>query len=132
MSEFLDIFTHGRKLQGAVKELSIEELEDCAEKLARIIDYRRKKLEEKQREEQQKHAKLEAIKQQIEEAGLDLDDLKALELPKKNKRIGQKRPVKYVLKDKDGNEHPWTGIGRMPRVYADALANGHSLDDYRI
>ena len=32
MSDFLDILTHGRRLQGAVKELSIEELEQVQEK----------------------------------------------------------------------------------------------------
>ena len=41
MSEFLDILTHGRRLQGAVKELSIEELEQVQEKLSGIIEKRK-------------------------------------------------------------------------------------------
>ena len=44
MSEFLDILTHGRRLQGAVKELSIEELEQVQEKLSGIIEKRKEKL----------------------------------------------------------------------------------------
>ena len=43
MNEFLDILTHGRRLQGAVKELSIQELETVQEKLANIIDKRKNK-----------------------------------------------------------------------------------------
>jgi len=41
MSDFLDILTHGRRLQGAVKELSIEELEQVQEKLSGIIEKRK-------------------------------------------------------------------------------------------
>ena len=37
MSDFLDILNHGRRLQGAVKELSIEELESIQEKISSII-----------------------------------------------------------------------------------------------
>ncbi|WP_456095287.1 H-NS family histone-like protein, partial [Paraglaciecola hydrolytica] len=36
MSEFVAILTHGRKLQGAVKELTVEELELVAQKLNNI------------------------------------------------------------------------------------------------
>ena len=46
MSDFLDILTHGRRLQGAVKELSIEELEQIQEKLSGIIEKRKEKLAE--------------------------------------------------------------------------------------
>ena len=44
MSDFLDILTHGRRLQGAVKELSIEELEQVQEKLSGIIEKRKEKI----------------------------------------------------------------------------------------
>ena len=49
MSEFLDILTHGRRLQGAVKELSIEELEQVQEKLSGIIEKRKEKLLEQEK-----------------------------------------------------------------------------------
>ena len=67
----------------------------------------------------------------VEEAGLNVEDLQALNLDT-NKKAGKKRPVKYKLIDKKGEEHLWTGIGRMPRVYKDALDSGKSLDDYAI
>ena len=131
MSEFLDILTHGRRLQGAVKELSIGELEQVQEKLNGIIEKRKEKLAEQEKLEKEKLEKLAAIKKQIEEAGLNMEDLQALNL-ETNKKSGKKRPVKYKLVDSEGEEHFWTGIGRMPRVYKDALDSGKSLDDYAI
>lgn len=131
MNDFLDILTHGRRLQGAVKELSIEELEAVQEKLSNIVEKRKLKALEEEKIGQEKRAKLAEIKKQMEEAGLNLDDLQALneETPKK---AGKKRPVKYNLTDNEGNTHAWTGIGRMPRVYKDALENGKSLEDFSI
>ena len=131
MSEFLDILTHGRRLQGAVKELSIEELEQVQEKLSGIIEKRKEKLLEQEKLKKEKLEKLAAIKQQMEEAGLNVEDLQALDTGT-NKNVGKKRPVKYKLVDDKGEEHLWTGIGRMPRVYKDALDSGKSLNDYAI
>ena len=65
------------------------------------------------------------------EAGLNVEDLQALNV-ETNKKVGKKRPVKYKLVDSKGEEHLWTGIGRMPRVYKEALDSGKSLDDYAI
>ena len=123
MSDFLDILTHGRRLQGAVKELSIEELEQVQEKLSGIIEKRKEKLVEQEKLEKEKLEKLAAIKKQMEEAGLNVEDLQALNV-ETNKKVGKKRPVKYKLVDSKGEEHLWTGIGRMPRVYKEALDSG--------
>lgn len=131
MSEFLDVLTHGRRLQGAVKELSINELEAIQEKLGSIIEKRKEKAQALEKAEQEKREKLAAIKKQMEEAGLNVEDLKALSL-QPNKKTGKKRPVKYKLVDEQGNEHLWTGIGRMPRVYKDALDSGKSLDTFSV
>ena len=131
MSDFLDILTHGRRLQGAVKELSIEELEQVQEKLSGIIEKRKEKLVEQEKLEKEKLEKLAAIKKQMEEAGLNVEDLQALNV-ETNKKVGKKRPVKYKLVDSKGEEHLWTGIGRMPRVYKEALDSGKSLDDFAI
>ncbi|MEW9799561.1 H-NS histone family protein [Alteromonas sp. CYL-A6] len=133
MSAFLDILTHGRRLQGAVKELSIKELEAVQEKLAAIIERRKEKAEQDAQAELEKQQKIKEIQQQMIEAGLDISDLTLTDGEKKKpKATGKKRPVKYKLTDKDGNEHPWTGIGRMPRVYKKALDKGKKLEDFAI
>ena len=40
--------------------------------------------------------------------------------------------MKYTLTDSEGNEHKWTGIGRMPKVFKAALDSGKSLDLFSI
>lgn len=131
MSEFTDILTHGRRLQGAVKELSIEELETVVEKLTNIVEKRKEKMLEEEKAKKEKLEKLAAIKKQMEDAGLDIEDFKALNT-EATKKTGKKRPVKYKLVDENGAEHLWTGIGRMPRVYKDALDGGKTLDSFAI
>ena len=131
MNDFIAVLTHGRKLQGAVKELSIDELEQVAEKLARIIENRKEKEAAAFEAEKARLAKIEEITRQLAEAGLSADDLKSVAAPKVRKNSGQKRPVKYKLTDANG-EHTWTGIGRMPRVFADALHAGKTLEQFKI
>ncbi|MBU3022753.1 H-NS family nucleoid-associated regulatory protein [Aestuariibacter sp. A3R04] len=130
MSEFLDILTHGRRLQGAVKELSITELEAVQEKLASIIAKRVEKEKVEEQAKQEKFKKIAEIQKQLEEAGLDINDLKSAPVEKNG--TGKKRPIKFELTDENGNVHRWTGIGRMPRVYKQALENGKSLEDFAI
>ncbi|GGW95497.1 H-NS histone family protein [Alteromonas halophila] len=132
MSEFLDILTHGRRLQGAVKELSVKELESVKEKLENIIEKRKDKEREQQKAEQEKRAKIEEIQKQMQEAGLDVDDLQKLSADTGKKTKGAKRPVKYQLKDEQGNTHSWTGIGRMPKVFKQAIDNGKDLQNFSI
>lgn len=131
MSDFLSILTHGRRLQAAVKEMSVTELEEIKQKLDNIIEKKREVEAKLEAELEKKKETLNAIRKQLEDAGLDISDLQAGEEPV-NKKKGQKRPVKYVLTDAEGNEHPWTGIGRMPRVYVNALESGKSLDDFSV
>ena len=131
MSEFLAILTHGRKLQGAVKDLSVAELEVVAEKLANIIELRKSKEAELIKQQQAKQEKLADILKQMQEAGLDVADLQQ-DTVKKVVKAPQKRPVKYKLTDQSGEQHLWTGIGRMPKVFAQAIASGKSLEQFAV
>ncbi|MBE1288349.1 MAG: H-NS histone family protein [Alteromonadaceae bacterium] len=133
MNDFVNILTHGRRLQGATKSLSLDELLDVQEKLASVIEKRREQLVAEQAELEEKKAKIEAIRQQMIEAGLDISDFDAEHnlKPKQSRRKGQKRPVRYVI-TKDGQETEWTGIGRMPLVFRDVLESGGSLEDYAV
>jgi len=132
MSDFINILTHGRRLQGATKELSRQELEKVAESLSSIIAKRVEKEAALAKENAEKEAKKAEILKQMQDAGISLAELTTIDIQPQSKRKGKKRPVKYKLKDKEGNEHPWTGIGRMPKVYAQALANGKQLSDFSI
>ena len=131
MSDFISILTHGRRLQAAVKMLSVSDLEEVKDKLDRVIMKKRDAEAEEAAAQAKKKDALEAIRRQLDEAGLDVSDLQMADIPT-NRKKGQKRPVKYVLTDDAGTQHPWTGIGRMPRVFADALAAGKSLKSFSI
>ncbi|MEC9260181.1 MAG: H-NS family nucleoid-associated regulatory protein [Pseudomonadota bacterium] len=131
MSEFLEILTHGRRLQGAVKDLSVEELTSVQEKLNNIIEKRKEQEAELIKAQQEKLAKLEEIKKQMAEAGIDFTDLQEVAEAKPKRKSGKKRPVKYKI-TVDGETVAWTGVGRMPVVFKDALAKGQSLEDFAI
>jgi DNA-binding protein H-NS len=130
MSEFLAILTHGRRLQGAVKELTVSELEVIAEKLNNIIETKKTKEAELAQQDIAKQATLADILKQMQEAGLEVADLQQANDTKPAK-TPQKRPVKYKLV-KNGEEHLWTGIGRMPKVFAEAIASGKPLEQLSI
>ncbi|AWL11515.1 DNA-binding protein H-NS [Saliniradius amylolyticus] len=131
MTEFLKILTHGRRLQGAVKELSVEELQEVAEKLDNVIT-KRKEQEAVQRAEEEKKRQLkEALLKQMQEAGIDPEELAGAAKSGKSKGKGQKRPIKYRYTDPQGQEHTWTGIGRTPKVFAELKGKGQ-LEQYRV
>lgn len=132
MNEFLKVLTHGRRLQGAVKDLSVEELETVAEKLANIIENRKTVEAQRRQKDAEKQSKLAAIMQQLDDAGLDLTDLTTLDDLQKGKSSGKKRPVKYRIIDEQGEPRDWSGVGRMPKVFVRALENGKHLDDYLV
>ena len=122
MSEFISILTHARRLQAAVKDLSVAELEQVAEKLNTVIENKREQEAEQIRQLEKKQALKDAILKQMQEAGLDLDDLAGDE-----KSTG----TKYRYTDEAGTEHTWTGIGRTPKVFAKLKDQG-KLDNYAV
>lgn len=134
MSDFISTLTHGRRLQAATKELSAQDIQSVIEKLHHILDKRKQAEEQAALLAVEKKQKAQAIKQQLDAAGLAIEDLQSLleAEPSAPKKSSQKRPVKFKLVDSTGQEHLWTGIGRMPRVYQDALARGCTLDEFRI
>lgn len=134
MSGFTDILLHARRLQGATKDLSIDDLKDAQEKLAALIEKRIEMLAQEEALRAEKAAQIEAIKQQMFEAGLDISDFETnhgSDNAKSTRRRGAKRPIKYSI-TVDGVETNWTGIGRMPVIFAQALEAGKSLEDFSV
>ncbi len=134
MNDFTGILLHARRLQGATKDLSLAELSDAQEKLAMVIEKRKELHAQYEAENAAKIAQIEAIKQQMLEAGLDISDFEssiASDKPRKQRKRGAKRPVKYTI-TVDGVATNWTGIGRMPVVFAQAIANGKSLESFSV
>ncbi|GLP96689.1 H-NS family nucleoid-associated regulatory protein [Paraferrimonas sedimenticola] len=131
MSDFTDILTHGRRFKAAVKDLSIDELREVAGKLEKVIADR--EVEEAAAAEAQKERlqQIEALRKQMEEMGLSVEDLEgpsAKAAPKKR----APRPPKYAI-EVNGERITWTGQGRTPNVFKEAIKeDGKSLDDFLI
>jgi DNA-binding protein H-NS len=130
MSELLRIMSHSRRLKSAVKELSIEQLEDIKDKLQAIIEER---LEEDANEKKENQARLEKIKKYREllaADGIDPDELSDNSTDKPGRR--NPRQPKYEVWNEVGDRITWTGQGRMPNVFKLRIDAGESLDTFLI
>ncbi len=128
MSDFLEILTHGRRFKAAVKELSVEELQDLATKLDNIIVEREELAELESKANAERNEKIDAIRKQMEEIGLSVDDLGDVKsAPKKR----APRPAKYEI-TVDDELIQWTGQGRMPTVFKNEVDKGRSLEEFLI
>jgi DNA-binding protein H-NS len=134
VSDFLQILGHTRRLDSATKSLSTKDLRDVISKLEAVIEKRELQAQEEAAKLEEKKAQIERIRQQMIEAGLDISDFDAQYVQKKSKntrRRGAKRPIKYAM-TVDGQEHKWTGIGRMPVVFRDAIERGAELESFAV
>tara|TARA_B100002049_G_scaffold165549_1_gene124285 strand:+ start:38898 stop:39293 length:396 start_codon:yes stop_codon:yes gene_type:complete len=131
MSEGLSIFGNIRTLRKEAKDYDLEALYEMRTKLNTVIQGREDEIAAQEAERKEKQNKIEAIKAQMAQEGLTMEDIvKSASEPKINKPK-TKRPIKYSI-TVDGEEHKWTGIGRMPRVYQEALESGKKLEDFAI
>ncbi len=130
MSELLRIMSHSRRLKSAVKELSVEQLEDIKDKLQAIIEER---LEEDANEKKENQARLEKIKKYREllaADGINPDELSDSSVDKPGRR--NPRQPKYEVWNEVGDRITWTGQGRMPNVFKLRIDAGESLDTFLI
>ena len=129
MSDFLETLTHGRKFKAAIKELSTDELKTFAEKLEQLIVAREAQAETELAENAERNAQIDAIRKQMAELGLSMDEVG--ETPKAPKKKREPRPAKYKI-DVNGETITWTGQGRMPTVFKKELDEGFELNDFLI
>ncbi len=134
MSEFLDILTHGRRLKAATKDLTISQLHDVAEKLAKVITDREHEEAAELQAQVAKLAKIEELRRAMAAADITEADLLggSVTAPAKVKAKRAPKPARYVIVDSAGQRITWTGQGRMPKVLAQAIAKGKSIDDFKI
>ncbi|SDI55526.1 MULTISPECIES: H-NS family nucleoid-associated regulatory protein [Ferrimonas] len=130
MADFLEILTHGRRLKAQVKELELDELKDVIAKLQKIADEREAEAEEEIAAQAERLAKIEAIRKQLAEDGISVDELNALESASPRRKRAP-RPAKYKIVV-DGETLTWTGQGRTPKAIKEKLDQGHSLEEFLI
>lgn len=124
MTDFIKTLTRKNSLRKQTQELGVAEIEKVMSDLTDILDERRAEEAAKAEAEAAKAAAIEAIRKQMMEAGVDLNELaeQVDSSPRKSVK------AKYVI-EVDGESHYWSGRGRTPVVFADYMkAKGINKD----
>jgi len=133
MSDFLRVFLNARSLKAAVRELTLEQLNEAFAKLTDLVEDRRSAEAASQAKEAARFQKIEEMKALLAAEGLDISDLVAVSNDsEKSASKRAPRPPKYKYFDENGNEKLWTGQGRTPLIIQKALNDGKSLNDFSI
>lgn len=127
MSDFIKVLTRKNSLRKQCQELSVAELEKVISDLTAIAEDKRADEEALLAAEQEKRAKIEDIKQSMQDAGIDIDDLMALvgEASAPKKKVGPK----YRITDDQGDVHEWSGRGRTPLAFQAYFDKGFTKED---
>lgn len=137
MSEFLKVLLNVRSLRAALKELSVDQIDDALQKISLIYDERKDEDDKLKKKEAERGAKLKEYAELLEADGIKPQDLISFlglgdtqtNIVAKKKR--DPRPAKYRYTD--GLEtKEWTGQGRMPKAMAEAISQGKTLEDFLI
>ena len=133
MSDFIKTFTNARSLKAAVRDLTLEQLQEGFAKLTDIVEERRRTEAANQAKESARLQKIEEMRALLVSEGLDIADLiSASNSTAKSSGKREPRPAKYKYIDENGNEKTWTGQGRTPLTIQKALNEGKSLSEFSI
>lgn len=130
MNDFLKIITHARRLKSAVKEISVDQLEEIKNKLQKIIDDRIAEEEAAKIANAEKLEKIRKYREALAEEGIDPEELLNEPSEKQTKRAP--RQPKYELWNEAGEHITWTGQGRMPNVFKARIEGGEKLETFLI
>lgn len=133
MNEFLKVLLNIRSLRAALRELSFEQLQEAKEKFDAVCEERSSVVKKESMEQAERLAKLAEFQAMLQDAGIDPSELIG-KAPSASKDVGAKRaprPPKYKYME-SGVEKFWTGQGRTPKVIANALEMGDSLESFLI
>jgi DNA-binding protein H-NS len=130
MSEFVKVLTRKNSLRKQCQDLSVSDVEKVLTDLNEILQERHEEEVKAQQEEKQRMKKIADIRKRMAEAGIGLDDLKAIKAAEGPKR---KVEAKYRIKDAAGTVHEWSGRGRTPVAFNEYFEkHGVTKEDTRI
>jgi DNA-binding protein H-NS len=120
MSDFVKTLLRKNSLRKQCQELSGAEIEKVIADLADILEERKAEEAAKQAEQQAKMAAIDAIRETMRSAGVDLADLMDMVEPVPKKAAVK---AKYQITDAQGEVHTWSGRGRTPTVFAEYMSS---------
>ncbi|HDO1322792.1 H-NS family nucleoid-associated regulatory protein [Aeromonas veronii] len=133
MSEFLKVLLNIRSLRAALRELSLEQVQEAHEKIEAIYLERLEQAEKEQAAQVEHQQKLAEFQAMLAQAGIDPTELvgSAPVAATTTKAKRAPRPPKYRYVD-NGVEKTWTGQGRTPKLLVQQLEQGRQLDEFLI
>lgn len=128
MSDFLKVLTRKNSLRKQCQQLSVSELEKVISDLNVIVEDKRAEEEAVATAEKAKQEKIEAIRNSMLEAGVDINDLVNL-VGEASAGVKKKVGPKYRIEDDEGSVHEWSGRGRTPLAFQAYFDKGFTKDD---
>lgn len=125
MSDFIKTLTRKNSLRKQCQDLAVSEIEKVVADLADILDDKKAAELAEREAEENKLAKIEAIRKTMEAAGLDMSDLVDTVDVSTRKKVAPK----YRVVDESGETHEWSGRGRTPLAFQKFFDAGNSRDD---
>jgi DNA-binding protein H-NS len=123
MSDILKVLTRKNSLRKQCQELGVADIEKVISDLNDILEEKQAEEAAKAEELAAREEKIALIRQTMQDAGLDMDDLQSVigAAPKK------KVEAKYRITDDEGTVHEWSGRGRTPLAFQ-AYFDKHGVD----
>ncbi len=129
MTDVLNVLTRKTSLRKACKDISLDDMGKLSENLIELIEERKADEAARLEEQKEKLAKLESLRQDILDSGIELSELvQSLEGTSGSKKKGSVKP-KYQVQDADGKMHKWTGRGRTPKVFQQYFDQGGTKEE---
>ncbi|WP_312805856.1 H-NS family histone-like protein [Atlantibacter hermannii] len=133
MEDELKLLNSIRSLRAAARDLPLGFLEMVLQKVRLVVSERREEELSRKKVQDEHNERLEKLRLLLLEKGIDPSELVT-------STAGDEKPVKarsprtarYKYQSENGKTRTWTGQGRMPKVIAEQLAAGKSLDDFLI
>lgn len=119
MSDFVKTLLRKNSLRKQCQDLSGSEIEKVIADLGDILEERKAEEAAMQAEQQAKMAAIDAIRETMRSAGVDLSDLMGM-VEAAPKKAAVK--AKYQITDAQGETHTWSGRGRTPTIFAEYMA----------
>ena len=135
MNDVTKVLLNARSLRAATKELELEQLEEILNKLTTIVADKKEAVAIELAEREQKQAKMNEILAQLQESGINPEELITLkeqsQVKTKVKPKREPRPAKYIY-EHEGVMKTWTGQGRMPLTLQNAMNETGSIEQFLI
>ncbi|EPY9613432.1 TPA: H-NS histone family protein [Enterobacter roggenkampii] len=132
MTDAIKTLNNIRTLRAQARETDLATLEEMLEKLTAIVEDRRQEESLAQQQNAERQAKIEALRAQLLEDGIDPSELLGNPKSSRPATVRAPRPAKYKYIDENGDEKTWTGQGRTPKAIAASLEGGKTLEDFAI